>query len=109
METASFLKKDFDEGIAVAYNTRDLITYAIGIGCNDLRYVYEYADEFQAFPTYPVVLAFKGTDSDIVDFPSEVCVIFSFLLGFVAHWLRVVSSHPVWSAAEQFVEVLMHH
>ena len=71
LDTAQFLQKDFDKGVAVAYNTRDLLTYAVGIGCTDLRYVYEYDEDFQAFPTYPVVLAFKGTDQDVVDFPSE--------------------------------------
>lgn len=36
-------------------------------GCS---YIYEFADEFAAFPTYPVVLGFKGTDQDAVSFPS---------------------------------------
>lgn len=71
LDTASFIQKDFDKGIAVSYNTRDLLTYAVGIGCSELRYVYEHDEDFQAFPTYPIVLGFKGTDQDVVDFPSE--------------------------------------
>eukprot|EP00008_Paramoeba_atlantica_P010119 CAMPEP_0201487684 /NCGR_PEP_ID=MMETSP0151_2-20130828/15141_1 /ASSEMBLY_ACC=CAM_ASM_000257 /TAXON_ID=200890 /ORGANISM="Paramoeba atlantica, Strain 621/1 / CCAP 1560/9" /LENGTH=300 /DNA_ID=CAMNT_0047872807 /DNA_START=73 /DNA_END=972 /DNA_ORIENTATION=+ len=53
-----------------SYNRRDLILYAIGIGCDELRFVYENDPDFAAFPTYPVVLPFKGLDQDIVGFPS---------------------------------------
>ncbi len=49
---------------------RDLLTYAIGIGCTELNFVYENDGDFAAFPTYPIVLAFKGTDEDVVSFPS---------------------------------------
>ncbi len=48
------------EQATVAYNRRDLITYALGIGIDaDLKYLYELHDNFSAFPTYPVVLPFK--------------------------------------------------
>lgn len=56
--------------IKVSYCARDLITYAIGIGCQDLPFVYELDKNFAAFPTYPIVLSFKGNDSDVVSFPS---------------------------------------
>jgi len=55
----------------VSYNPRDLIIYAIGIGSDDLRFVYEHDADFAPFPTYPIVLGFKGTSSSIVNFPSE--------------------------------------
>jgi len=55
----------------VSYNPRDLILYAIGIGSEDLRFVYENDSDFGAFPTYPIVLGFKGTSSSVVSFPSE--------------------------------------
>eukprot|EP00038_Savillea_parva_P011070 m.194884 g.194884 ORF g.194884 m.194884 type:complete len:297 (-) comp19316_c0_seq1:147-1037(-) len=55
----------------VSYLTRDLLLYAVGIGSSNRRYTYEYDDDFEAFPTYPLVLGFKGTDQDVVDFPSE--------------------------------------
>ena len=29
------------EGVPVSYNQRDLIIYSLGIGSNDLKYVYE--------------------------------------------------------------------
>jgi len=58
----------------VSYNTRDLILYSIGIGSEDLRFVYEHDSDFAPFPTYPIVLGFKGTSSDVVGFPSEAMV-----------------------------------
>jgi len=48
-----------------------LITYAIGIGCTELPFVYELDDHFTPFPTYPIVLGFKGDSQDVVPFPSE--------------------------------------
>ncbi|KAH8984256.1 peroxisomal dehydratase [Lactarius akahatsu] len=52
----------------VAWNTRDLLTYAIGIGAkpSDTQFVYDPA--FAAFPTYPVALFLKGADQDVVNF-----------------------------------------
>ncbi len=54
----------------VSYLTRDLLTYAVGIGCTSLNFVYENDEGFEAFPTYPIVLSFKGVDQDVVKFPS---------------------------------------
>lgn len=34
----------------VSYLTRDLLLYAVGIGSHNLRYTYEYHDDFEAFP-----------------------------------------------------------
>jgi len=58
----------------VSYNVRDLILYAVGIGCNELKFVYENDAEFSPFPTYPIVLGFKGTANSIVGFPSEAMI-----------------------------------
>eukprot|EP00405_Crypthecodinium_cohnii_P000150 CAMPEP_0194763278 /NCGR_PEP_ID=MMETSP0323_2-20130528/18703_1 /TAXON_ID=2866 ORGANISM="Crypthecodinium cohnii, Strain Seligo" /NCGR_SAMPLE_ID=MMETSP0323_2 /ASSEMBLY_ACC=CAM_ASM_000346 /LENGTH=295 /DNA_ID=CAMNT_0039687659 /DNA_START=66 /DNA_END=953 /DNA_ORIENTATION=+ len=55
--------------IRVAYNTRDLLLYAIGIGSTDPRYVYEKDPNFAAFPTYPICLTFKGDSPDVLSFP----------------------------------------
>ncbi|KAJ3343775.1 Dynein regulatory complex subunit 4 [Gonapodya sp. JEL0774] len=52
----------------VAYNRRDLIIYAAGIGCSELQFVYELDKNFSAFPTYPLVLSFRGTSQDVIDF-----------------------------------------
>ncbi|KAL1527755.1 hypothetical protein AB1Y20_009140 [Prymnesium parvum] len=61
---------DWRDEVLVSYTRRDLILYALGIGCSDLRFVYEDADGFSPFPTYPVVLGFKGDAIDVVPFPS---------------------------------------
>ena len=54
------------ETAPVSYNTRDLLTYAIGIGCgpNEPYFTYGHHSSFSAFPAYPVVLQFKGTDHE---------------------------------------------
>ena len=69
-DTSGDISSEFGEPLPVSYNTRDLIIYALGIGCNELKYVYEDDMDFAAFPTYPIVLAFKGTDTDVLTFPS---------------------------------------
>eukprot|EP01125_Pyxidicula_operculata_P006349 TRINITY_DN2203_c0_g1_i1.p1 TRINITY_DN2203_c0_g1~~TRINITY_DN2203_c0_g1_i1.p1 ORF type:complete len:292 (-),score=68.20 TRINITY_DN2203_c0_g1_i1:134-1009(-) len=68
MDVTEYLGKETTA--QVSYTRRDLILYAIGIGCDELRYVYENESDFAAFPTYPFVLGFKGTDQDVVSFPS---------------------------------------
>lgn len=70
-DTSAFIEDEFDKGIPVSYNQRDLLLYASSIGCNELKYVYEFDDDFAAFPTYPVVLSFKGTEQSVCNFPSE--------------------------------------
>ncbi|CEH17846.1 peroxisomal dehydratase [Ceraceosorus bombacis] len=51
---------------AVSWNRRDIVLYALGIGSKEteLDYVYEQSLNFRPFPTYPLVLAFKGEGSD---------------------------------------------
>ncbi|CAB1110732.1 unnamed protein product [Ectocarpus sp. CCAP 1310/34] len=56
---------------AVSYTRRDLIIYALGIGAETRRFVDENDVAFGAFPTYPLVLPYKGTSSDIVPFPGQ--------------------------------------
>lgn len=57
----------------VSYTSRDLILYALGVGStSDLRYLYEGSPGFAALPTFPLVLPYKGTSSDIVPFPGEL-------------------------------------
>lgn len=61
----------------VSYNSRDLLAYALGIGCSseqssEFRFLYEGSPGFAAFPTYPLVLPYKGLSSDVVPFPGEL-------------------------------------
>lgn len=69
METEKWLDKWAEQ--PVSYMQRDLLLYAIGIGCTELDFVYEHAANFAAFPTYSFVLPFKGTSQEVVSFPSE--------------------------------------
>jgi acyl dehydratase len=57
------------KSVPVEYNQRDLILYALGVGSSDPRYTYENDDDFAAFPTYPIVLTFKGNSFDTLSFP----------------------------------------
>lgn len=42
------------EPAAFTYTERDVLLYAVGIGCADLRYVYERHPRFAVFPTFPI-------------------------------------------------------
>jgi len=63
-ETAHFITGEWASA-PVEYNQRDLLLYAVGIGCEELRFVYEQEPDFTPFPTYPVLLNMKGTTQDI--------------------------------------------
>lgn len=69
-KVSQFLNQGWKEHPA-SFNQRDLCLYAVGIGCQDMRYVYEKDDNFSVFPTYPFVLGFKGDEQDVCDFPSK--------------------------------------
>jgi len=65
----------FDQGTTpVAWTTRDLLLYAVGIGArrDELKLVYESDKDFAPFPTYPVVLPFKGDSTEVVDFNKSI-------------------------------------
>jgi len=56
--------------IPVSWMKRDLLLFANSIGAttDELHFLYELHPKFQAFPTYPIILPFKHTDQDVVDF-----------------------------------------
>ncbi|KAF8153020.1 peroxisomal dehydratase [Crassisporium funariophilum] len=58
----------------VAWNKRDLLTYAVGVGAknDEFPFIYELDPNFSALPTYPVVLALKGADTDVNLFTERV-------------------------------------
>ena len=70
LDAATLLDHAWPEPILVCYNRRDLLLYALGIGCDELCFVHEDSSAFAAFPTYPAVLGFKGDALDVVSFPS---------------------------------------
>ncbi|UZJ56855.1 hypothetical protein CBS101457_006175 [Exobasidium rhododendri] len=72
---------DFDKSLghtepdqAVTWNQRDLLLYAVGVGCSEkaLDYVYELSSGFRAFATYPLVLGLKGTSEDVTLFSDMI-------------------------------------
>ncbi|KIW68177.1 hypothetical protein PV04_04138 [Phialophora macrospora] len=52
---------------------RDVLLFAasIGIGTDELNFVFEQNEGFEAFPTYANILPFKLTDQEVVDFASR--------------------------------------
>jgi acyl dehydratase len=56
--------------MAVNWNRRDLLLYAVGIGArrDELRTLYELDPNWHPFPTYPLVLGLKGDHTDINNF-----------------------------------------
>ncbi|OAQ31205.1 peroxisomal multifunctional enzyme [Linnemannia elongata AG-77] len=51
----------------VVFNTRDYLLYALSIGIHseELHFLYENHPQFAAFPTYPLVLAFKRDNNGV--------------------------------------------
>ena len=68
-DTKRYLNKPTRQ--SACYTQRDLLLYAQGIGCEELRFTYEHDENFAAFPTFPLTLLFSGMDQDVVSFPSE--------------------------------------
>ncbi|PSN66986.1 Thioesterase/thiol ester dehydrase-isomerase [Corynespora cassiicola Philippines] len=57
--------------IPVAWLKRDLLLFANSIGAtypDELHYLYELHPNYAAFPTYPIILPFKHTDQEVIDF-----------------------------------------
>ena len=55
--------------IKAGYSRRDSIIYSLGIGCTNLKYLYENNDKFAAFPTVALALSLKGDADDVQAFP----------------------------------------
>ncbi|KAL1410792.1 hypothetical protein Q8F55_001734 [Vanrija albida] len=54
----------------VTWLQRDLLLFANSIGAtaDELHLLYELHPKFAAFPTYPIILPFKGTTQEVIDF-----------------------------------------
>lgn len=54
----------------VSWLKRDVLLFAASIGCtvDELHFLYELHPSFTPFPTYPVILPFKGTTQEVIDF-----------------------------------------
>jgi hypothetical protein len=42
------------DAVPITYSQRDVLLYAVGIGCHDLRFVYEQHPQFAVFPTFAI-------------------------------------------------------
>ena len=63
--------------IPTAWTQRDILLYTVGIGgkSNELQWVNELTPGWHAFPTYPLVLPFKGDVSHILSTGMEIDVV----------------------------------
>jgi len=54
----------------VSWLKRDVLLFANSIGCtaDELHFLYELHPNFSVFPTYPIILPFKLTHQDVIDF-----------------------------------------
>ncbi|CAG8976765.1 hypothetical protein HYALB_00008423 [Hymenoscyphus albidus] len=54
----------------VAWLKRDVLLFANSIGCtaDELHFLFELHPDFSVFPTYPIILPFKGTTPEVIDF-----------------------------------------
>jgi len=69
-KTPESMLNQWTKRIPVTYCQRDLVLYSLGIGSDELKFVYEKDKKFSMFPTYPFVFAFKGDTQEVVSFPS---------------------------------------
>jgi len=55
----------------VSWLKRDVLLFANSIGCtaaDELHFLFELHPEFAMFPTYPIILPFKHTHQEVIDF-----------------------------------------
>ncbi|KAK4495715.1 hypothetical protein PRZ48_012983 [Zasmidium cellare] len=54
----------------VSWLKRDVLLFAASIGAtaDELHYLYELHPNFAVFPTYPIILPFKNTTQEVIDF-----------------------------------------
>jgi len=44
----------WSDPVDISYTQRDVLLYAVGIGCTDLRYIYEKHPQYAVFPTFAI-------------------------------------------------------
>lgn len=55
--------------VPISYSQRDVLLYAVGIGCSDLAYVYEQHPRFAVFPTFAIRWCGTGLALDATALP----------------------------------------
>lgn len=61
----------WSEPVAIDYSERDVLLYAVGIGCHDLRQVFEGHPRFAVFPTFAVRWGYAGLQLDTTALPAS--------------------------------------
>lgn len=99
--------------VEVSWLKRDVLLFATSIGCtvDELQFLYELHPNFQVFPTYPIILPFKHTDTEVIDFIARSSSVPIPGLGFKPDQRRVVDGErrmyfykplPATSAGRKF-------
>ena len=57
------------DAVPITYTQRDVLLYAVGIGCDDLRFVYEGHPQFAVFPTFAIRWGGAGLVLDAAALP----------------------------------------
>ena len=57
--------------VVISYERRDVLLYAVGIGIEDLSYIYEGHPDFAVFPTFPIRWGGSGAPVDREAVPSS--------------------------------------
>ncbi|TAQ88780.1 hypothetical protein B7494_g2872 [Chlorociboria aeruginascens] len=62
--------------VEVSWLKRDVLLFAASIGCtvDELHFGFELHPNFAVFPTYPVILPFKKTTQEVIDFYASQAV-----------------------------------
>ena len=71
LNTEELLSKGWSSDVDVTYTQHDCILYALGVGAEELKYIYEQHSDFRPLPTLPFVLTFRGNDTNVPCFPSR--------------------------------------
>ena len=88
--------------VTFRFNTRDMLLYHLGIGFSvatdhGLSYLYEDHDHFRLFPTFLLVLPFKGDSFDVVPFPPPT------LTSFPDEGMPMINPAMILHASQVFV------
>ncbi len=59
----------WSDAVAIDYTQRDVLLYAVGIGCSELRHVYEQHPQFAVFPTFAIRWGHVGLKIDAAAMP----------------------------------------
>ena len=57
--------------VPITYDQRDVLLYAVGIGCSDLRFTYEGHPQFAVFPSFAIRWGSAGLQIDRTAVPSS--------------------------------------